>query len=263
MRLRSLILPTLVVLSLSACMGSTSKDNTSTGAPLIPPSIPAEPIIPPSTQDRIDKALVTGNPDELKFDDEQDLLQLAIYEAGRLQNQQVTALHNIFNTKVSLSLDFSNNSISISPRQATVAFPYLVADNGNVLASASMQEEGRGLAYGRDILELIDGNGAQAEHKPLLNRAVNWLVNNDANQDISTLNYAIYGYDNNRFSSYLSSRDIEFKKADCDLNNVNNNCWQDADLLVFGYNTAASPEREAQIKRYQQAGANILYIHAS
>lgn len=253
----------LAVFSVALLVGcSSSVDGGLSEGDAFPPLVvPPEPSVPPSAQQRIDAALENGDPATLADEDADDLLALAIYEAGKLQNQQMTALRNIFISDVSQQLDFTTNSLNISPRQATVAFPYLVADNGNVLASASMQEQGRAIAYGRDVLEHIEGSN-QA-HKPLLNRGVNWLVHNDASQEITQLKYAIVGYDNNRFSKYLTSRDIKFEKLTCDLNNTKNTCWQNAELLVFGYSTQASPEREAQIKQYQQAGANILYIHAS
>ncbi|MEN9464852.1 MAG: hypothetical protein RL217_1033 [Pseudomonadota bacterium] len=240
-------LHTLSIVSFTLALGACSGSTTS------PEEI--------QQQQRIESAISSGNPSALQPEDAASLLQQAISEAGRLQNLQQANIKNIYIDGISPELDFTTNSLSIFPRQATVAFPYLVANNGNVLASISLQGKGRGLAYGRDMLEHL--NTGNVAHKPLFNRTFNWIVLGDANQKVTKLKYAITGYDNNRFNQYLTSRNIQSEKIMCDLNDSNNSCWQQADLLVFGSGAAASTSREKQIKQYQEAGKPILYLHAS
>lgn len=251
------------VIALSACFSESDgldRDNqTNTPAPT-PPVEPSLPNVPNTTEKRIESALLSGNPNTLLAEDQADLLALAIYEAALLEHQQMTALTEIFTPNVGLEATFTNNSISVSPRQSTVAFPFLVANNGNVLASASMQGKGRALGYGQDIFELFKVSGMKEQHFALFNRAMNWLVSGSADATPSSIKYIRNGYGAS-FAEYFAERGIDATEIICDLNDVNNNCWQEADLLIFGYGTQASKQREAQIKRYQEAGKAIFYMH--
>lgn len=268
-----------LVLTLTACSGSMGTGKEPSVSPTPPaterpegqkppidtntpslPEIPTQPEIAPSAMQRIDKALNSGNPAFMEPQDEKDLLQQAIYEASHLQNLQMTALYDIYAEGIDLRMSFTNNSISIYPRQATVAFPFLVANNGNVLASASLQDKGRALAYGQDVFELFKDGERKTQHQALFNRAMNWLITGSATKVPSTLKYARLGYDT-AFKTYFAERGIQATEINCNLNDVNNSCWQEADLIIFGYSTKADAARETQVKNYQKNGKAIFYMH--
>lgn len=123
--------------------------------------------------------------------------------------------------------------------------------------------KGRGLAYGDDIFRLL--NGTQNAHRPLFNRAFNWLVDGSADKTPDHINYIVSGYPDgdNKITTYLNLRDIPFTKIDCDINNASNSCWKQADILILGRGVKSSKTLESQIRHYQEAGKAIFYIHNS
>jgi hypothetical protein len=236
-------------------IASSTPDNTPTSSP-----------IPPA--DRINAALESGDPTDLRPEDRATLLQRATRKAieQRARPQQILA--DIYNTKgqapdLALSIG-AGSSTSLSTIGITQAIPFIVSDNGKGMAAITELGTGRALAYGADVLAWMTGSTKEQQHLPLFTRAVSWVMTGQADGNLpTTIKFSQSGYNSTVVKSFMSRLGKQTQEVVCDIASPTNTCWGDADLLVFGADVKDSAGLSDLARSYLKAGKAVIYMHAN
>ena len=220
----------------------------------------------PTDDQRLDAALLSGDPGALKASQGATLLARATTLATQLDARQATTLGALYGsgtTAVDLSLNLTTNSISISPLNAAQATAFIRADNGNGLAALSERGSGRALAYGANVLDWMAGTTREQQHLPLFKRAFAWVMTGSATGAVpATLKFAVGGYSAASVKAFATRAGAAATEVSCTIA-VENTCWQDADLLVFGASVTNDSGLKARVASYLAAGKPVLYLHGS
>ncbi|WP_288843138.1 ImpA family metalloprotease [uncultured Deefgea sp.] len=213
--------------------------------------------------DPIEVALKTASVQGLSSSDKATLLRLSQQTAGQYQQQQNTALADIYaDNTLNLTLNHTTNSIEINRSISTMASPLIVADDGSGMAAISQYGKGRGLAYGVDMLKWMADKSKETQHLPLFTRAFNWVVTGKAAGPLpDTLRFATAGYDASTVSKFITLLGKKPEAISCDLTLSNNTCWQNADVLVFGAGVRDDANLTQLVRQYQASGKAIIYMH--
>ncbi|WP_035853765.1 ImpA family metalloprotease [Deefgea rivuli] len=268
-----------LLLGLTACGGGGGSSPTT--PPAGTPNNPSTPNNPPPTNTTVDQitnpelkpevpttdpivqALKTGSVQGLNAGHLPTLQRLAGELATRYQQQQNSALADIYgDANLNLTLNHTSNSNEIQRLSSTSASPFIVADDGSGMAAISQYGQGRALAYGADVLNWMANQSKETQHLPLFTRAFNWVVTGKATGPLpSTLKFASAGYDAATVSKFITRLGKTPQAITCDLTAASNTCWQDADVLVFGNNVKDAPNLSALVRQYQASGKAIIYMH--
>jgi len=276
----------LASLALTACGGGGSGDTSPAtppgtetpaqpGTPGVPPPDVAPPevdppaVLPPVTEpptsSRIEQALRAGDSRLLLAEDQTELLQSAtqLIQQTRLQQQRLLA--QLLDDSTAAALDFGNNSQRISPLLSTSASPLLVANNGNVLASIATAQNGRALAYGKDLMgQLATASGANQTQLPLFRRSFTWLATGQAQGPLpATLRMATQNYSQASVTNLVARLGSKAEMVSCAITDPANSCWESIDVFVFGQDTPFSASLSNQVSRYLQAGKGVIYLHSN
>ncbi|TXH45889.1 MAG: hypothetical protein E6Q92_02810 [Burkholderiaceae bacterium] len=254
---RLLALATALVLS--ACGGGGGGSGTGAGG-----STPAPTPTPPTSKP-LAAALVSGDPSALAAADQPDILTQAIQEATGLKQRQLAAVASIVDPSVTdFSFKLGTNSSDITASKNTLSVPLVVADDGSHLASIALVGNGRGLAYGANVLSWMAGSTTEQQHQPFFRRAFTWLVAGQGGATLpTTLKVAAAGYDGNVVKAYGAKVGVTVTVQTCKIDDPANTCWRDAELLVFGSGTADSAGLTALVRSYLDAGKPVMYMHPS
>ncbi|HSW15341.1 MAG TPA: ImpA family metalloprotease [Solimonas sp.] len=263
-------------LVLSACGGGGSGDSaaapsgtpsTDTSTPVTPPVTPGTDTPPPVTaQDRIDKALASGDSSGLLPEDRATLLERATRKAIELRARPQQVLADIYNSKgqvpdLSLSVG-SGSSNSLASAGLTQAIPFIVSDDGSGIAAIREAGTGRGLAYGADVLSWMAGTTREQQHLPLFTRAFTWLMTGDADGALpATIKFSQSGYNSGVVKSFVTRLGKDTQEISCDIALPSNTCWRDADLLVFGAGVPDSAGLGDLVLSYLKAGKAVIYMN--
>ncbi len=202
----------------------------------------------------LDIALMTGNATELGL----DTIARRLGRASRaLREAQETRLASLW-TGVDSAYDPTRWSNYVRPMNWEVAQPFIVGDDGHVLASFSIANGGRSAGYGVNVLGQFADSENEA-HRPAFVRLVKWLLTGDANAPLPTpLTVTFAGLSSaNEAAAGLQAAGVTFTRSAC--NNVA--CASDSQLLVVGDQLAVSDTLEASIRAHLTAGLPVLYVH--
>lgn len=218
-----------------------------------------------STPDAITQALQSGDPTALTAKDRDTLLARAVSLATTLGAKQTQALASIYGTDITqLALDHTTNSSSITAAKTTIATPLIVSDNGSGMAAIAQIGSGRGLAYGANVLSWMAGTTREQQHLPLFNRAFAWLMTGDGAAKLpATIAVGTAGYDANTVKNYIVRAGSSATLTTCKVDDPDNTCWQDLNLIVFGSGTTDSPRLSGLVRSYLEAGKSVIYMHPS
>lgn len=217
---------------------------------------------------RISDALASGNPGGLQSADAGRLLEQAIAEANRKSDAHAAALKSIYGTgdeSLNLALNVgTSTSATIGVLASTTATPYIVADNGAGIAALSNSGAGRGMAYGADVLQWMAGTSKEQQHYPQFLRAFTWLMTGSGSGTLpATINYASAGYTTSYVKNFITRTGKTPVALGCAVADINNTCWVNADLIVFGANVTANAGLTALVQKYLAAGKAVIYMHPS
>lgn len=155
----------------------------------------------------------------------------------------------------------SNHSQYILPVNPELAQPFVVGDQGHVLASISVAEGGRSAGYGTQVLEQFRNN--TLSHAGAFKRLVGWLVSGNAEADLpSPLSVAWAGVNASNGAAGMVKAGIPVNTVVCDFI-ANASCASAAQLLVVGGGVAAGSTLEASIRALVRAGKPVLYVHTN
>jgi uncharacterized protein with PIN domain len=223
------------------------------------------PVTEPPTSSRIEQALRAGDSRLLLAEDQTELLQSAtqLIQQTRLQQQRLLA--QLLDDSTAAALDFGNNSQRVSPLLSTSASPLLVANNGNVLASIATAQNGRALAYGKDLMgQLATASGANQTQLPLFRRSFTWLATGQAQGPLpATLRMATQNYSQASVTNLVARLGSKAEMVSCAITDPANSCWESIDVFVFGQDTPFSASLSNQVSRYLQAGKGVIYLHSN
>lgn len=249
-------------LTLAACGGGSG---TGSGpGTVLDPSVPVPPVVLSASETT---ALNTGDVSGLDAKSKITLLQQAQKIATDVRTQQIGTLSKIYQKNAAdldVSLTYSNNSISVSLQNSTSGMSFLTADNGNGMAALSQVGNGRGMAYGADVLSWMAGSTTQQQHVPLFTRAFTWLMTGDADRTLpATIKFSQTGYSAANIKALATRLGSQAQELPCNLTDVNNSCWQNADLLAFGGGTEGNPNLTALVQKYLAAGKAVVFMAPS
>lgn len=229
--------------------------------PVLPPVKP--PVTPPPATSAIEQALATGDASPLSDDDMAILLQRALQGTRASRVQQQSLIADLIDDQTVAPLDFTTNSHNIRPLLATSAAPFLVSDNGNVLASIGTAQGGRAIGYGKDLLkQLSTPSGPNQAQLPLFTRSFTWLVTGKAKGTLpTTVRFVAQNYDANAVINLVKRLGSTAEKIDCNLTDSANTCWQNADVMVFGPGTPNTPLLGDLVRGYLKAGKGVTFLH--
>lgn len=234
-----------------------------------PPEVDPPAVLPPVTEppvsSRIEQALRAGNSRLLLAEDQTELLQSATQLIQQTRLQQQTLIGLLLDDDTAAALDFGNNSQRVSPLLSTSASPLLVANNGNVLASIATAQNGRALAYGKDLLgQLATASGANQAQLPLFKRSFSWLATGKAQGPLpATLRIATQNYSQASVTNLVARLGSKAEMVSCAITDPANSCWESIDVFVFGQDTPFSASLSNQVSRYLQAGKGVIYLHSN
>ncbi len=217
----------------------------------------------------IAQALQSGDPRPLQPADALTLLDRATRLAVQLQTRQTGIVANIYRggETLDLSLNHTTSSATITPiapmpSASVMVAPFILSDNNSGMAALSEVQTGRGLAYGADVLNWMANGTREAQHAPLFRRAFTWLMRGDANAALpASISFGTAGYTAATVKKYIATTGKQGQEVACDIANVANTCWQQADLLVFGAGVKADPGLTALVGKYLAAGKAVIYMH--
>lgn len=223
------------------------------------------PVTEPPVSSRIEQALRAGNSRLLLAEDQTELLQSATQLIQQTRLQQQTLIGLLLDDDTAAALDFGNNSQRVSPLLSTSASPLLVANNGNVLASIATAQNGRALAYGKDLLgQLATASGANQAQLPLFKRSFSWLATGKAQGPLpATLRIATQNYSQASVTNLVARLGSKAEMVSCAITDPANSCWESIDVFVFGQDTPFSASLSNQVSRYLQAGKGVIYLHSN
>lgn len=185
--------------------------------------------------------------------------------AWDIRRDQTEAVASIYGSEtLALSLNHTTNSSSITVNKSTVAAPLILADGGAGMAAIAQIGQGRGLAYGADVLGWMSGTTREQQHYPFFLRAFRWLVTGNGGKALpSTLNFAVAGYSASNVTSFLSRAGSTATVVTCAVADPANTCWQSLDLIVFGSGTPNNSGLTSLVRTYLEAGKSVVYMHPS
>ncbi|MFZ6748368.1 ImpA family metalloprotease [Undibacterium sp. Ren11W] len=231
---------------------------------VIPPTVGIPPVV---VDDSIAKAMISGDASGLDASAKLTLLQQAQNIALEVRIFQTSTLTKILQkngTDLTQALTFGNSSISVSLQNSTSGMSFLAADSGNGMAALSQVGSGRAMAYGADVLAWMAGTTNQQQHFPLFTRAVTWLINGAPDTALpGTVKFSTAGYSANNVRALLTRLGSAGAEQSCDLTDVNNTCWQNADLMVFGGSTKDTAGLTQLVQKYLAAGKSVIYMAPS
>jgi hypothetical protein len=260
-------LPRLAIVLLLAFMqgcGGGSDAGKGAATPSTP-TTPTTPTTPPVAPDPIVLALQTGDPRPLGVAERDTILQRAIALSAKIKLRQAATLKNIYGDGSNLNLAFNlgTNSNRISPRSKQLAVPLMVSDNGVGLAVIADIDSGRALAYGADVPAWMGKQTTEQQHYPLFARSMAWLLTGDANAaPAASIKFISTGYNAASIVAALQRMGKAGVEVKCNVT-LENDCWKDADLLVFGGATANTAGLETRVRSYLKAGKPVLYVNPS
>lgn len=247
-----------LISAITACGGGGGNTGSGgeSGNVVTPPVVPVNPVT---------QALQTGDASVLSKSDSTTLLQMATAIAKRYQQQQSSAIADIFgDPSMNLTLSHGKQSAEINIASRTLGMPFLTADDGTGMAAISQIGSGRGLAYGADVLDWIANQRQETQHTALFTRAFNWVVTGKAAGPLpATVKYSVAGYDDADVKKMISNQGKTAQSVSCDLTDSKNTCWQDADLMVFGRGVKDDADLAATVRKYLSAGKAVIYMHSS
>lgn len=188
---------------------------------------PTQPPAPPALSVAATNAFTTGNPTALTGEDAAAMLAKARKIAWDIRRDQTEAVASIYGSEtLALNLNHTTNSSSITVNKSTVAAPLILADGGAGMAAIAQIGQGRGLAYGADVLGWMSGTTREQQHYPFFLRAFRWLVTGNGGKALpSTLNFAVAGYSASNVTSYLSRAGSTATVVTCAVADPANTCW--------------------------------------
>ena len=236
---------------------STETPSTTTPAP--DPTVET-----PVTVDRIAVALASGDSSPLLEEDKLTLLQSATKIIQTTRTSQQALIASLIDDSTAATLDFTKNSQTVSPLLSTAATPLLASTSGNVLATISTANGGRGLGYGKDLLgQLATTSGSNQEQLPLFKRSFTWLVTGDAASTLpETVRIATQNYTAATVSNLVTRLGSKATTVTCAITDPSNTCWQNVDVFVFGESTPASSALTELVSSYLAAGKGVIYLHS-
>ncbi len=214
--------------------------------------------------DPVGQALTTGNSNTLSAEAMPALLQSATQTTQQTHTTQRSLLASMLDDSTVAPLDFTTNSQSIRPILSTAASPLLVSNNGNILASFSQAHGGRALGYGKDLLaQLSTASGSNQAQLPLFTRSFTWLVTGQAAGPLpAKVRVATQNYTYSTVANLVTRLGATAEQVTCNLT-IDNTCWQNADILVFGPGTPGSASLADRVAGYLKAGKGVIYLHNS
>jgi hypothetical protein len=240
---------------LNGCGGSSNSSSSGAPTPAPPPQVP----------DTILLAMQGGDPRGLQAADRDTLLQRAIALTSQIKTRQAATIANIYGdgSGLSLALNLGTNSSRITPRSKQQALPLIVSDSGAGLAAVAEIGKGRALAYGADVPAWMAKQTTEQQHYGLFARAMTWLLTGNANTPApASVKFIATGYSAANISAVLQRMGKTGVALQCDLS-LENTCWKDAELLVFGAGTTNSAGLQARVRDYIKQGKAVLYAHPS
>ncbi len=264
-RARLLTFLLFVGLSITGCGGGGGGEgagSSSSSSDIAIPNI-AQPPEPPSLSSDVKAALSSGNPSVLRAEDADALLGRAASQAWSIRNRQMLALASIYGTdELGLSLNHTKSSSAITVNKTTVAAPLILADAGDGMAAIAEMGNGRGLAYGADVLAWMAGTTREQQHFPFFLRAFRWLVQGDGNTPLpGMLRIASAGYDANTVKTFIVRAGSTATVMNCAVADPSNTCWQNLDVIVFGGGVPNSIGLSVLVRKYLEGGKSVVYMH--
>lgn len=204
----------------------------------------------------LDAALNTGDVTGLDLETLKQRLARVSRETRVAQQERITSLF----AGVDSAYDPTRWSNFVTPTVGDVAQPYIVGDDGNVLASLSIGGGGRSAGYGVQVLAQFKNNENSA-HRPAFVRLVTWLVTGDANGTLpANFEVTFTGLDNaNDTAAGLTAAGITFTRSTC----TEFSCAASSQLVIVGSDLAPSDTLEATVAARLAAGLPVLYLHDS
>ena len=148
----------------------------------------------------------------------------------------------------------------VLPKNPANSQPFIVGDQGKLLASISLAHGGRSAGYGVQVLERFNANAMNA-HVGAFKRLLGWLVTGDANGALPpNLKVAAVGINNFNKGQGFVKAGIPFTIAACDFITTPA-CASSVDLLLIGSDIAASDNLESSIRALVAAGRPVMYLH--
>ncbi|OTG84537.1 hypothetical protein B9T33_01785 [Acinetobacter sp. ANC 5054] len=220
------------------------------------------PEAPPTSSQRIAKALATGDVSGLQTSDMSSLLDQAIAEANAQNNYINGVLSSIYGKNIDPNLNIgTGTSTEIGVQSGTTAIPFIVSNSGRGMAALTSLGNGRGMAYGADVLNWMANDSKETQHYPLFLRGFKWLVTGSATGTLpSTVKYVTAGYTAATVSKFIARAGSTGQAIECDVTDSSNTCWKQADLIVFGGGVKASNELAGLVRKYLAAGKAVMYL---
>ena len=245
--------------------GSAESDGSSSDSPSVSVSEVSVPVGQTAEQ-RLSKALFSGDVSGLESVDINTLLDRAIAEAKNQKADQTQMLSSIYGDgsdvkDVSLTIGTSTSSIGI--QASTTASSFIIANNGNSLAAVAKYGNGRGMAYGADVLQWMSATTEQQQHYPLFLRSFKWLMTGSGSGTLpATIKYATSDYTATSVKNFITRAGAVPEAVACAVADSANTCWTNVDVIIFGRNVVANSELKAQVEKYLKAGKSVIYMHS-
>ncbi len=251
-----LVMTSIVLLAACGGGGGGGADKSGdAGAPLATNNLAPE-VIP---TDALKTALNSG--DATALNDPLHVAQYANYLWSKHFNEQTDRLKSIMGDKVTEYIP-GKSSAMIGPENIKYSQPLLVGDQGYTLASISVTEGGRGVAYGADLLRGIN-DGVMTSYASSFQRVLSWLVNNDANKALPAKPKMVFAgnYDTNMNLAGFKKIGITPEVVKCDFL-TETACLKGIQLLVLGGKWADGTDGlDQRVRHAMAAGVPILYLH--
>lgn len=206
----------------------------------------------------IDAAMKTGSAAGLT--DAAAIARCASDYAGKLaarQEAKFTALFGAASSEYAPGI----NSQFVTPVNIDGAQPFIVGDQGNVLASLSTAAGGRSAAYGVNVLDQFHRK-INAAHVPAFRRLLSWLLQGDAAQALpASVRVNFSGIDAGSISNGFAAAGVRVVATACDFSVPGNCGGNGAQLLVLGSGVPDGLALETQTAQLLASGLPVLYVH--
>ncbi|GLK89117.1 hypothetical protein GCM10017655_21790 [Pseudomonas turukhanskensis] len=162
---------------------------------------------------------------------------------------------------VSSAFNPGASSQFVLPLSPDNAFPLIIGNGGNPLASISQLDGGRAVAYGNNLLRVLPTT--LAEHTPLFKRVVQWLVTGSPAGTVpENFNVSIVGP--NATASLSALRLAGFSPVNANCNALSDaSCAGRVQLLLLDNAGRGDGSLSQSVRSAMKAGVPIMYLNDS
>lgn len=245
MRLNHLAGSLLATSLLTACGGGDgghSSDSTS-------PTQPAPDLSAAIASGRVSALPADATPEHL------------LQAAARLASAQKAAQPDLRAIVPDLpEMRFTNNSVALQITDPATTVPVSITRDNDIVVAAAQIGTGRAVSYGTPLNQLVGSQSAGA-HFTLWKALTAWSLTGDKQRFPATLTYATSrgGWDQYTLPLMLANAGAAATRIECEID-IDNSCWQQADLLVFWQDANDDETAEAMARTYLAAGKAVMYM---